>query len=197
MRWEGPLLGPPACPGLVCVLGSDTWAVLAPRHHSPSSPACSAPPGGPRGPPSHLHLLVSGPQQKLTFFNSTLNIAGLEPEGEDLPIPGAHRPGVVTKAGLILFGNDGRMVRVLLQLLVCAVGSGPAGRLQAILEETGKGVHRIQEGRASPAGSASVPGRPALGSYWPGALPELGALWGVRVEGSCPDCPMPGRNWGS
>uniref|UniRef100_A0A8C2S9B1 Formyltetrahydrofolate dehydrogenase n=1 Tax=Capra hircus TaxID=9925 RepID=A0A8C2S9B1_CAPHI len=50
--------------------------------------------------------------QKLTFFNSTLNIAGLEPEGEDLPIPGAHRPGVVTKAGLILFGNDGRMLLV-------------------------------------------------------------------------------------
>ncbi|XP_055413679.1 cytosolic 10-formyltetrahydrofolate dehydrogenase [Bubalus kerabau] len=50
--------------------------------------------------------------QKLTFFNSTLSTAGLEPEGEDLPIPGAHRPGVVTKAGLILFGNDGRMLLV-------------------------------------------------------------------------------------
>ncbi|KAF4023767.1 hypothetical protein G4228_015965 [Cervus hanglu yarkandensis] len=50
--------------------------------------------------------------QKLTFFNSTLSTAGLEPEGEDLPIPGAHRPGVVTKAGLVLFGNDGRMLLV-------------------------------------------------------------------------------------
>ncbi|XP_027441678.1 cytosolic 10-formyltetrahydrofolate dehydrogenase isoform X2 [Zalophus californianus] len=50
--------------------------------------------------------------QKLTFFNSTLNTAGLVPEGEDLPIPGAHRPGVVTKVGLILFGNDDRMLLV-------------------------------------------------------------------------------------
>ncbi|XP_064446967.1 cytosolic 10-formyltetrahydrofolate dehydrogenase isoform X2 [Mirounga angustirostris] len=50
--------------------------------------------------------------QKLTFFNSTLNTAGLVPEGEDLPILGAHRPGVVTKAGLILFGNDDRMLLV-------------------------------------------------------------------------------------
>uniref|UniRef100_A0A8B9YFW7 formyltetrahydrofolate dehydrogenase n=1 Tax=Bos mutus grunniens TaxID=30521 RepID=A0A8B9YFW7_BOSMU len=50
--------------------------------------------------------------QKLTFFNSTLSTAGLEPEGEDLPIPGAHRPGVITKAGLILFGNDSRMLLV-------------------------------------------------------------------------------------
>uniref|UniRef100_A0A667G7A8 10-formyltetrahydrofolate dehydrogenase n=1 Tax=Lynx canadensis TaxID=61383 RepID=A0A667G7A8_LYNCA len=47
--------------------------------------------------------------QKLTFFNSTLNTAGLVPEGEALPIPGAHQPGIVTKAGLILFGNDDRM----------------------------------------------------------------------------------------
>ena len=58
----------------------------------------------------------SYPQQKLTFFNSTLNTAGLVPEGEDLPILGAHRPGVVTKVGLILFGNDDRMVMVLLSV---------------------------------------------------------------------------------
>lgn len=51
------------------------------------------------------------PRQKLTFFNSTLNTSGLVPEGDALPIPGAHRPGVVTKAGLILFGNDDKMVR--------------------------------------------------------------------------------------
>ncbi|XP_045350016.1 cytosolic 10-formyltetrahydrofolate dehydrogenase isoform X1 [Leopardus geoffroyi] len=50
--------------------------------------------------------------QKLTFFNSTLNTAGLVPEGEALPIPGAHQPGIVTKAGLILFGNDDRMLLV-------------------------------------------------------------------------------------
>lgn len=35
------------------------------------------------------------------------------PEGEALPIPGAHRPGLVTKAGLVLFGNDDRMVAAL------------------------------------------------------------------------------------
>ncbi|EDL91355.1 formyltetrahydrofolate dehydrogenase [Rattus norvegicus] len=50
--------------------------------------------------------------QKLTFFNSTLNTSGLSTQGEALPIPGAHRPGVVTKAGLILFGNDDRMLLV-------------------------------------------------------------------------------------
>uniref|UniRef100_A0A5G2QTB1 formyltetrahydrofolate dehydrogenase n=2 Tax=Sus scrofa TaxID=9823 RepID=A0A5G2QTB1_PIG len=50
--------------------------------------------------------------QKLTFFNSTLNTAGLVPEGEAVPIPGAHRPGVVTKAGLLLFGNDDQMLLV-------------------------------------------------------------------------------------
>ncbi|XP_006876288.1 PREDICTED: cytosolic 10-formyltetrahydrofolate dehydrogenase [Chrysochloris asiatica] len=50
--------------------------------------------------------------QKLTFFNSTLNTSGLMPEGEALPIPGAHQPGVVTKAGLVLFGNDNKMLLV-------------------------------------------------------------------------------------
>ncbi|XP_004692252.1 PREDICTED: cytosolic 10-formyltetrahydrofolate dehydrogenase [Condylura cristata] len=50
--------------------------------------------------------------QKLTFFNSTLNTAGVVPQGEPLPIPGAHRPGVVTKAGLVLFGNDDRTLLV-------------------------------------------------------------------------------------
>uniref|UniRef100_A0A8C0CXL4 formyltetrahydrofolate dehydrogenase n=1 Tax=Balaenoptera musculus TaxID=9771 RepID=A0A8C0CXL4_BALMU len=50
--------------------------------------------------------------QKLTFFGSTLSTEGLVPEGETLPIPGAHRPGVVTEAGLILFGNDDRMLLV-------------------------------------------------------------------------------------
>ncbi|KAF6087305.1 aldehyde dehydrogenase 1 family member L1 [Phyllostomus discolor] len=50
--------------------------------------------------------------QKVTFFNSTLNTAGLVPEGEALPIPEAHRPGVVTKGGLVLFGNDNKMLLV-------------------------------------------------------------------------------------
>ncbi|XP_035865269.1 cytosolic 10-formyltetrahydrofolate dehydrogenase isoform X3 [Phyllostomus discolor] len=50
--------------------------------------------------------------KKVTFFNSTLNTAGLVPEGEALPIPEAHRPGVVTKGGLVLFGNDNKMLLV-------------------------------------------------------------------------------------
>ncbi|XP_045705587.1 cytosolic 10-formyltetrahydrofolate dehydrogenase isoform X2 [Phyllostomus hastatus] len=50
--------------------------------------------------------------QKVTFFNSTLNTAGLVPEGEALPIPEARRPGVVTKGGLVLFGNDNKMLLV-------------------------------------------------------------------------------------
>ncbi|XP_075852069.1 cytosolic 10-formyltetrahydrofolate dehydrogenase [Microcebus murinus] len=50
--------------------------------------------------------------QRLTFFNSTLNLAGVVPEGDPLPIAGARRPGVVTKAGLVLFGNDDRMLLV-------------------------------------------------------------------------------------
>ncbi|KAM4800114.1 LOW QUALITY PROTEIN: cytosolic 10-formyltetrahydrofolate dehydrogenase [Urocitellus parryii] len=48
----------------------------------------------------------------IDLFNSTLNTSGLVPEGEVLAIPGAHRPGLVTKAGLILFGNDDRMLLV-------------------------------------------------------------------------------------
>ncbi|XP_075406906.1 cytosolic 10-formyltetrahydrofolate dehydrogenase isoform X2 [Tenrec ecaudatus] len=50
--------------------------------------------------------------QKLTFFNSTLSTSGVVPKGEELPIPGAHRPGVVTEVGLILFGNDDKMLLV-------------------------------------------------------------------------------------
>ncbi|KAM9099212.1 cytosolic 10-formyltetrahydrofolate dehydrogenase [Sarcophilus harrisii] len=50
--------------------------------------------------------------QILTFFGSTLNDNGLVPEGETLDIPGASRPGVVTKTGLVLFGNDGKMLVV-------------------------------------------------------------------------------------
>lgn len=51
-----------------------------------------------------------------------------------MPIPGAHRPGLVTKAGLILFGNDDKMVRG----LHTAVSHLPAFRPQASLEETGR-----------------------------------------------------------
>lgn len=81
----------------------------------PSQPH-SATSGPHSGPLSSTAFRFSCPQQKLTFFNSTLNTAGLVPEGEAVPIPGAHRPGVVTKAGLLLFGNDDQMVTVLLQV---------------------------------------------------------------------------------
>ncbi|XP_063797267.1 cytosolic 10-formyltetrahydrofolate dehydrogenase [Pseudophryne corroboree] len=44
---------------------------------------------------------------KLTFFGSALTSNGPNPDGDLLEIPGASRPGVVTKNGLVLFGNDG------------------------------------------------------------------------------------------
>lgn len=50
--------------------------------------------------------------QKLTFFGSTFTSNGPTPDGEVLEIPGASRPGVVTKTGLVLFGNDGKMLVV-------------------------------------------------------------------------------------
>uniref|UniRef100_A0A6Q2XLJ9 10-formyltetrahydrofolate dehydrogenase n=1 Tax=Esox lucius TaxID=8010 RepID=A0A6Q2XLJ9_ESOLU len=50
--------------------------------------------------------------QKITFYGSTLvdNIATAG--GQSLEIPGASRPGLVTKAGLVLFGNDGKTLLV-------------------------------------------------------------------------------------
>ncbi|XP_069499494.1 cytosolic 10-formyltetrahydrofolate dehydrogenase isoform X2 [Ambystoma mexicanum] len=50
--------------------------------------------------------------QKLTFFGSTFTSNGPAPEGEILEIPGASRPAVVTKTGLLLFGNDGKTLVV-------------------------------------------------------------------------------------
>ncbi|XP_069062379.1 cytosolic 10-formyltetrahydrofolate dehydrogenase [Pleurodeles waltl] len=50
--------------------------------------------------------------QKLTFFGSTFTSNGPTPDGEVLEILGASRPGVVTKTGLVLFGNDGKMLMV-------------------------------------------------------------------------------------
>lgn len=86
------------------------------------------------GPHLTCCLLTFLTPQKLTFFNSTLNTSGLVAEGEALPIPGAHRPGLVTKAGLILFGNDDKMVRG----LHTAVSHLPASRPQASLKKTGR-----------------------------------------------------------
>ncbi|XP_028907608.1 cytosolic 10-formyltetrahydrofolate dehydrogenase isoform X3 [Ornithorhynchus anatinus] len=50
--------------------------------------------------------------QKLTFFGSTLLSNGTQPQGITLEIQGASRPGVVTKTGLVLFGNDSQMLMV-------------------------------------------------------------------------------------
>uniref|UniRef100_A0A8C7Y7P7 10-formyltetrahydrofolate dehydrogenase n=1 Tax=Oryzias sinensis TaxID=183150 RepID=A0A8C7Y7P7_9TELE len=45
--------------------------------------------------------------QKVTFYGSTLIDNGVAANGRPLEICGASRPGMVTKAGLVLFGNDG------------------------------------------------------------------------------------------
>lgn len=49
---------------------------------------------------------------KLTFFGSSFTSSGLNPDGQPLEIPGASKPGVVTKNGLVLFGNDGKWLIV-------------------------------------------------------------------------------------
>ncbi|XP_073431117.1 cytosolic 10-formyltetrahydrofolate dehydrogenase [Dendrobates tinctorius] len=49
---------------------------------------------------------------KLTFFGSSFTPNGPSPDGEPLEIPGASRPAVVTKNGLVLFGNDGKTLTV-------------------------------------------------------------------------------------
>uniref|UniRef100_UPI00398E9FB9 cytosolic 10-formyltetrahydrofolate dehydrogenase-like n=1 Tax=Pristiophorus japonicus TaxID=55135 RepID=UPI00398E9FB9 len=49
--------------------------------------------------------------QKLTFFGSTLTESP-PPQGKTLDIPGAHTPAIVGRNGLVLFGNDGKMVLV-------------------------------------------------------------------------------------
>lgn len=49
---------------------------------------------------------------KLTFFGSSFTSSGPNPDGQPLEIPGASKPGVVTKNGLVLFGNDGKWLIV-------------------------------------------------------------------------------------
>uniref|UniRef100_A0A8C9V7N1 10-formyltetrahydrofolate dehydrogenase n=1 Tax=Scleropages formosus TaxID=113540 RepID=A0A8C9V7N1_SCLFO len=58
----------------------------------------------------HTPLCVS--LQKLTFYGSTLVDNDTPASGQSLEIPGACRPGLVTKQGLLLFGNDGKMLLV-------------------------------------------------------------------------------------
>lgn len=45
----------------------------------------------------------------VTFYGSSLLDASV-PAGQELAIRGASRPGLVTKNGLVIFGNDGKMV---------------------------------------------------------------------------------------
>ncbi|KAJ7999613.1 hypothetical protein DPEC_G00196220 [Dallia pectoralis] len=50
--------------------------------------------------------------QKVTFYGSTLVDSPSAVDGQSLEIPGASRPGLVTKSGLVLFGNDGKTLLV-------------------------------------------------------------------------------------
>ncbi|XP_045682567.1 mitochondrial 10-formyltetrahydrofolate dehydrogenase [Phyllostomus hastatus] len=49
--------------------------------------------------------------QRVTFYGSSLLCSSVPP-GEPLEIKGAKKPGVVTKNGLVLFGNDGKALMV-------------------------------------------------------------------------------------
>ncbi|KAM5148548.1 cytosolic 10-formyltetrahydrofolate dehydrogenase [Mantella aurantiaca] len=49
---------------------------------------------------------------KMTFFGSSFTSNGPNPDGQPLEIPGASKPGVVTKNGLVLFGNDEKWLTV-------------------------------------------------------------------------------------
>uniref|UniRef100_A0A8C8H4F8 10-formyltetrahydrofolate dehydrogenase n=1 Tax=Oncorhynchus tshawytscha TaxID=74940 RepID=A0A8C8H4F8_ONCTS len=50
--------------------------------------------------------------QKVTFYGSSLLDSGATAIGQPLEIPGASQPGLVSKAGLMLFGNDGKALLV-------------------------------------------------------------------------------------
>ena len=47
----------------------------------------------------------------VAFYGSSLLNSSVPP-GEPLEIKGAEKPGLVTKNGLVLFGNDGKAVSV-------------------------------------------------------------------------------------
>ncbi|XP_048212731.1 mitochondrial 10-formyltetrahydrofolate dehydrogenase isoform X1 [Perognathus longimembris pacificus] len=49
--------------------------------------------------------------QRVTLYGSSL-LKSSVPPGEPLEIQGAKKPGLVTKAGLVLFGNDGKALMV-------------------------------------------------------------------------------------
>uniref|UniRef100_A0AAQ6IJW1 10-formyltetrahydrofolate dehydrogenase n=1 Tax=Anabas testudineus TaxID=64144 RepID=A0AAQ6IJW1_ANATE len=50
--------------------------------------------------------------RKVTFYGSILVDNGTTASGQPLEISGASRPGIVTKAGLVLFGNDDKALLV-------------------------------------------------------------------------------------
>ncbi|XP_066554472.1 cytosolic 10-formyltetrahydrofolate dehydrogenase [Amia ocellicauda] len=50
--------------------------------------------------------------QRVTFYGSSLAENASSLDGQPLDIPGASRPGQVTKNGLVLFGNDGKTLVV-------------------------------------------------------------------------------------
>ncbi|XP_072307942.1 cytosolic 10-formyltetrahydrofolate dehydrogenase [Eucyclogobius newberryi] len=50
--------------------------------------------------------------KNVTFYGSTLVGNGTGAGGQPLEVPGASQPGVVTKAGLMLFGIDGKAILV-------------------------------------------------------------------------------------
>lgn len=50
--------------------------------------------------------------KNVTFYGSTLVDNGSTAKGQHLEIPGASQPGLVSKNGLILFGNDGKALLV-------------------------------------------------------------------------------------
>uniref|UniRef100_A0A671UEE5 Aldehyde dehydrogenase 1 family member L1 n=2 Tax=Percomorphaceae TaxID=1489872 RepID=A0A671UEE5_SPAAU len=50
--------------------------------------------------------------QKVTFYGSTLVDNSSAAKGQPLEIPGASKPGIITKAGLVLFGNDNKALLV-------------------------------------------------------------------------------------
>ncbi|ERE87783.1 aldehyde dehydrogenase family 1 member L2 [Cricetulus griseus] len=58
-----------------------------------------------------LHNWIRGHDKMVTFYGSSLLTSSV-PAGEPLDIRGSKKPGLVTKNGLVLFGNDGKALLV-------------------------------------------------------------------------------------
>lgn len=166
----GPLLGPPACP-VLSVFWALTPGVVLPRAvirkpgHHPSAPHRLV-----GRVPSHLHLLGFWSPTEAHVGTRDAEHCGPGAGGRGLAHPGRHRQGGGNQSGLILFGNDGRMVRVLLQPWSCTVGSGPVGDSRPFWRRQGK--RGLTESRREEPPPCWVGIRPRkafrLGSYWPG-----------------------------